>query len=265
MITNDIALHVLHYTPLESRKNYLETNSFVSESAKWITESHVKPEDWNIFHNRNEVFGLTELEIGRFFRTNTFHLRWPRVLAHSFSKCMFIASFASKRFKRSLIGSKPPVVRLSDNLLEFSLMHIVSLREFVKSSKKWYLFCEDDSRFGENFVKKVELITFLNQPIFVSLASGSGLKRKFLDPRVSSSGIMKIKPSTSRGLACSIVHRDQASKILRLMETQGIPDWLPIDLTFSLALYSLNIETYWSCPAIVEQGSQSGAYQSNFR
>jgi hypothetical protein len=264
-IPSSVGFYILHYSPLISRKTYLESIQFVRQGAKWITEADVKEEDWAIFHNRKEVFGFSEAQIGSFFRTNTFHLRWPRILAHGISRAMLFASHVSSRFHRSLIGSKPPPIRLKESFLEFGLMHVASLREFINSSKSWYLVCEDDARFEKNFVERVDEISLMNKPLFLSLASGSGLSRQILDPRITKLGMMRIRPSSARGLACSMVSREYASDILCLFESEGIPDWLPIDLTFSLALHALQVKTYWSCPALVEQGSQSGAYKSNFR
>lgn len=269
-LSGHIGIYVLHYSPLESRRKYIENVGGIMARSNWITESDIELDQWNLLSHKTVVFGLSETEIGSFFRTNTFHLRFPRYIARVMGRSMLISSRFVPRIRAALIGSKPSFKRLNPNLLEFALMHIRALEKFIESEKNWFLVFEDDAIFDldfeSNLKKLIRGFNPISERVFISLGSGSGLKRRNLDFGGRSDGLFRVKPASARGLAASIFSRAAAVTIYSLIrKDNGIPDWLPIDLSMSLLLKVSSTKTYWADPEIILQGSQTGAYKSNFR
>lgn len=259
---------ILHYSPLVKRREYLLGIGGILQHATWITEKHVDPELWNKLNHRNCIAGMTELEIGAFFRTNTMHLKMPRFLARTICQIMLKVSPFNKRIQASLFGSKPKFEKLEYKFLEFSLMHVRGLEVFQAEGKDWYLCFEDDAVLEPEFEDRLQQTIEAFDPsdsCLISIGTGSGLSRKKLDAKSEKNGLYKVTPSSCRGLAATLISRGAVNSLLGLIQTEGIPDWLPIDFTLSLYADIAAIETYWMDPPLVLQGSQSGHYMSNLR
>ena len=269
-LSNFLDIYVLHYSPLESRRRYIEKIGGIMARTKWITEKDITADQWELFSHKTVVFGMNETEIGSYFRTNVFHLRYPRYISHFFARLMLITSRFLPRIRAALLGSKPPFKRLDPNLLEFALMHICALEKFIESEKDWYLVFEDDAIFDLDFESNLKKLIGGFDPnserIFISLGSGAGLKKRSLDFDGRFEGLFRVSPASARCLAASVFSRTAAVAIYSLIQKdKGIPDWLSIDFSMSLLLKVSSTRTYWAEPPIILQGSETGAYKSNFR
>jgi hypothetical protein len=52
--------------------------------------------------------------------------------------------------------------------------------------------------------------------------------------------------------------------MMKLIDDNGVPDWLPIDLIYQALLRKTKATSYWQDPPSFIQGSEDGSYKSTF-
>jgi hypothetical protein len=261
--TQGFACYIIHFTPLENRRRYLEKTLKNLEKV-WVVEKDIQLQEFKWIKSK-KVFGVRSHLIAADLGINTRSLSRSRRKARFESYFFRFAHLIGPRFSHITYGSLPKIRPLPSAILEVNLMHIKSLRKFLESECAWGLFLEDDCVLGEGALPQVKSIVSQNfsKPIWVNLGGGAGLDRTKSDRRLDANGLFRVKPPTTRCASAYLINREYALRFESLMEKYGLPEWLPIDIIYQIANRKMKARSYWSYPIRFFQGSSSGEYESN--
>ena len=261
--TQGFACYIIHFSPLESRRKYLE-DSLKDLEKVWVTEKDVELQGIEWIKSKT-VFGVRSHLIAADLGINTRSLSRSRRKARFESHIFRFAHLIGPRYSHITYGSLPNVRSLPSAILEVNLMHIKALKKFSESGCEWGLFLEDDSVLGEGALSQVKGIVSQNfsKPAWINLGGGAGLERTKSDKQVDGNGLFRVKPPTTRCASTYLINREYALKFESLMADYGLPEWLPIDIIYQIANRRMKARSYWSDPIRFFQGSSSGVYESN--
>ena len=261
--TQGFACYIIHFSPLESRRRYLE-DSLKDLEKVWITERDVELLAFR-WMKSEIVFGVRSHLIAADLGINSRSLSRSRRRARFESYIFRFAHLIGPRFSHITFGSLPRVSPLPGAILELNLMHIKALMDFSQSEYEWGLFLEDDSLIGEGALSQVKGIVSQNysKPVWINLSDGAGLGRTKSDKQSDPNGLFRVKPPTTRCASTYLINREYALRFERLMAKHGLPEWLPIDVIYQIKNKKMKAHSYWSDPIRFSQGSSSGVYKSN--
>jgi hypothetical protein len=263
-------LGVIHCTKFTNRRHYLETK---------FRESGVYPDFWSLEKDvnlnscksieKNTLFGRSLPSAGFDLGISARSLSFSRRRAHFQGFVLFIRFLLSGN-ESLVMGSLPSrdkKLRAKD--LELQRMHLNAIKSGIESSKEWILILEDDSRFDSKafeIVNKVVHEYDCKKRIWMSLNSGAGLIKTTSDKDESYFGLYRVKPPAVRCSSGYLISNALAKQLLNLISKYGIPDWIPIDYVFHLALRKIGrVRSYWQDPPLFLQGSETGDYASGLR
>ena len=262
---NELPIIVVHYSPLKNRYEFLEKK--LPQQTHWITEESELP-NIRLNQENKKVFGISERLVGMDLGVTARSLIKSRRKARIEGYILFCMSFLGRRRKKYTIGSLPPKAPLSNNHLELQKMHFAAVLKGIECNKPWFLVLEDDAILNQNSIQVIiKLIDHLpkREIIWVNLNSGAGLGRTESDKASDEHGLYKIVPASTRCTTSYLISLEFAKKFKLIVENYGMPNWLPIDYIFNVALRKTKATAYWQDPPIILQGSESGAYPSNLR
>jgi hypothetical protein len=195
---------------------------------------------------------------------NSRSLKFSRRRARLQGLLLLIRSKFSGR--KSLInGSLPKKEPLGVAQIEIQRMHLTALSRGLERDLNWILILEDDAVPVEGAFDEINklLTNFSAKNTWINLNSGAGLKRTSSEKKLNTLGLFRVKPASTRCAVAYLVSKDLAKKIVESALKDGIPDWLPIDFYYQVLLRKFKSKSYWTDPAIFEQGSENGRYLSN--
>jgi len=264
--TSDLSIYIVHYSKLLDRKRFL--NKVINENnitVEWVTEHDFKSVKRPLF-NSNKVLGVSEKKLGMDLGITARSLVFSRRKARIQGQILFFRSFIGKRNNRYTTGSLPPKVPLPISWQEVQFMHITALNKGIKSKSSWILILEDDAVPIEGAFKFIQdLARNMNSyNSWINLNSGAGLIRTKSDGEPDEYGLFKVKPASTRCAVAYMISRDLATKMKRIIDEHGLPDWLPIDLAYQALLRKAKATSYWQEPPMFIQGSEDGSYISSF-
>ena len=263
-------LAIVHCSKFKDRREYLE-NLFSETKVKpdfWSLESGVKPFTW-INSEKNRVLGRrfcgAGLDLGISARSLEFSRRRARLQGF-----ILLIRFLITGKESLIMGSLPsPSTRLRTRDLEVQRMHLNALKCGLESKKEWILILEDDSRFNADAFQVVNDITGRynsKKKLWMSLNSGAGLRRTKSDKAEEHFGLFRVKPPAVRCSAGYLISATLAMDLVTLINKYGLPDWIPIDYVYHLALGKIpRVVSFWQDPPIFTQGSETGEYVSGLR
>lgn len=256
---------VIHYSPLVERKHYLKNRLQSFRNVYWIDEE-------NLSHNVEfkssgmSIVGVSEVKLAKALGINSRSLIYSRRRARIQATLLMFRSRLKLHKGSEILGALPNKARLPKPWLEVILMHVKALELGVKSGLPMILILEDDAILEKDFERTIEHVVNgeYAEDFWMNLNSGAGLERTASDPTPNSFAIYRVSPPATRCATSYIISRETAIRLIRLFEIHGAPDWLPIDFLYQAAVLKLRLKTYWQDPPCITQGSESGAYKSNF-
>lgn len=263
-------IFIIHCTKFSERKSYLgsKLDGKSHPPVFWCHEKLLAEMD-DITPASKEVFGRSLISCGMELGISARSLVKSRRKAWVESYLLLLR-YLFTRNERLVMGSLPDSnLKLREIDLELQQMHILALREGIRSGAKWILVLEDDSIFSsESFLQIEEMLRLFDweKPIWLSLGDGAGLKRTASDRFYGKSDLFEVKPPAVRCSSAYLVSRGFIVKFLSLLDFWGLPDWLPIDYIFHLSMKKIpGVKTYWKDSPMFFQGSESGDYKSGLR
>ena len=259
-----IPAFIVHYSPLMERAHYLKKVLSVSNlEINWITENDYKdfPSECGV---EGKIVGVKENLVGMDLGINSRSLKFSRRRARLQGLALLIRSKISGR--KSLInGSLPKKEPLGVAQIEIQRMHMTALSKGLERDLNWILVLEDDAVPVEGAFDQINklLTNFSAKNTWINLNSGAGLNRTSSEKKLNTLDLFRVKPASTRCAVAYLVSKDLAKKIVESALKDGIPDWLPIDFYYQVLLRKFKSKSYWTDPAIFEQGSENGRYLSN--
>jgi len=264
-VEDKFATYIIHYTPLRKRRKFIEGVVETLLRVNWITEREVVPDSFH--HNLNpRVFSIPPNRIALDLGTNSRSIIKSRRKAFAEGVFLQIISFLPFFPVNFRLGSLPDVHKLSAAILELNEMHVTALRRARSNNYPWVLVLEDDAIPQENWLSRViEIVEYdwPNKPIWINLNSGANLTRTSSDKKLEDLDLFRVKPPTTRCSTAYLVNMAYIKGFTNLVDSYGLPAWLPIDVIFQVANRKLSSKSYWAEPEIFTQGSESGKYSSN--
>jgi hypothetical protein len=258
---------VVHYTPLKERFEYLSKFVRVLNIENFVTEKSLPSRNLKYAHTQ-KVFGIHPIRYGFNFGVNSRALSMTRRRAALEGFRLLAIGVLLRKYQHVMTGSIPKFQRLEKNQLELSAMHLAAIRSGYESKSDWILVLEDDARISDKNYLDIESVCSMfkkDEIIFVNLNSGAGMLRTTSDPEPNKLGIYRVKPIAVRCTTSYLINRNTALKILDLVESKNLQDWLPIDYQMQIALQKIKAKTFWQDPPMFIQGSEDGSYKSNLR
>ena len=265
-MTDKFATYVIHYSKLIDRYEYL--HNILEQNrirATWVTEKnfiYFKSSPLTV----KKIFGLSEKKVGMDLGVNSRSLETSRRHARIQGWVLYCRSML--KFKNNLLttGSLPPRIKLEDKWIEHQHMNITALKMGLGTGLPWILILEDDAiPIHETFSVINKIINVYSGKIWINLNSGAGLHRTSTDPIPDNYGLYRVRPASARCTTGVLISRDLAVEMLKCIDEFGIPEWLPADFFFQALLRKCKAVSFWQEPETIIQGSESGAYRSNFR
>ena len=256
--------YVIHFSPLEERRKFLESNLDSSLSVEWITESNFVP--GIVHYNLNpNVFSVSPARISMDVRNNGRSMTVSRKRALIEGVLLYLLSSIPK-FRNFRFSSLPDVSELPAAILELGEMHVSALRKALLEECPWALVLEDDAIPKANWVSRVSQIVeseWPKQPIWINLNSGADLQPTASDKKHDKLDLFQIKPPATRCSTAYLVNKEYISCFIELVNLYGLPAWLPMDYIFQVANRKLRAKSFWAEPEVFTQGSETGHYLSN--
>lgn len=218
-------------------------------------------------HNQ-EVFGIHPIRYGFNFGVNSRALSTTRRRVALEGFRLLAIRILLRKYRHVMTGSVPKFQRLEQNQLELSAMHLAAIRSGYESKSEWILVLEDDARISNENCLDIESVCNIfksDETIFVNLNSDAGMLRTTSDPEPNKLGIYRVRPIAVRYTTSYFMNRNTALKILDLIESENLQDWLPVDYQMQIALQKIKAKTFWQDPPMFIQGSEDGSYKSNLR
>lgn len=256
-------IYIVHYSKLIDRNMYLK-KIFSDQNIKpiWITEKNISTFKTSL-KMPNKIIGVDEKLVGMDLGINSRSLVYSRRKSKLQGFGLLLRSCIPRQNYVSL-GSLPKKEKLSKSQLDLQRMHLTALVKGIEKNKKWIFILEDDAiplnRAFENVNEIVEKLGAKNT--WINLNSGAGLKRTSSDKNPDMLGLFQVKPASTRCAVAYLVSTDLAKKIINSANTDGIPDWLPIDVYYQVLLRKFRSLSFWADPATFDQGSENGKYLS---
>jgi hypothetical protein len=256
-------IFVIHYSKLVDREIFLKkifTNLKVHPT--WVTEknfSYFKVSS----QSRKKILGVSEKLVGMDLGINSRSLVYSRRKSRLQGYLLYLRSFIPKQNYVS-VGSLPKKNRLPEAQIELQSMHLTALVAGIEKNSKWIFILEDDAIPASYAFENVNEIleNVINKNTWINLNSGAGLVRTSSDKNPDSLGLFQVKPASIRCAVAYLVSIDLAKKIINSAYSDGVPDWLPIDVYYQVLLRKFKSITYWSDPPTFDQGSENGKYLS---
>jgi hypothetical protein len=239
---------IVHCTRFFNRKLYLDGKlaALNLNNVHWCTEKDLTSVDAGIRYSKN-VFGLSTVILGFDIGVNA------RTLVKS----------------RRVSYWEGVLLLLRKIDLEVQQMHMLAIKKGLESNTDWILVIEDDSIFEiADFKRVYQIAEHFNsaEPIWINLNDGAGLLRTKSDKLLNFEGLFRVKPPAVRCSSAYLVSATFAKLFLDLVNKWGLPDWLPIDYIFHVAMRRIKgVKTFWQEPPIFLQGSENGFYKSGLR
>jgi len=256
-------IYIVHYSKLVDRNMYLK-KIFSNQSIDpiWITEKSISDFKTS-FKVPNKIIGINEKLVGMDLGINSRSLVYSRRKSKLQGYALLLRSYIPKQNYVSL-GSLPKKEKLPKSQLEVQRMHLTALVKGIEKNKKWIFILEDDAiplnKAFENVNQILEKLKAKNT--WINLNSVAGLTRTSSDKNPNMLGLFQVKPASTRCAVAYIVSTDLAKKIVNSANTDGVPDWLPIDVYYQVLLRKFRSISYWADPATFDQGSENGKYLS---
>lgn len=258
-------IYIVHYSKLSDRKarlsKYIEKNSL---SVNWVTES-----DFINFSNQkfdpikrlkfsNRLFGM---DLGINSRSTSVTRRRARFQG----LILLIRSYLSSN-KNLILGSMPDSKPLRSQWIELQKMHVTALLNGSQSEFDWIMILEDDAIPNDSALQITDRIIANKVPknTWINLNSGANLLWTKSDPIPDANGLYRVKPASTRCSVAYLISKDLALKIVADALSNGIPNWLPIDVYFQYCLRKFKSISYWQDPPTFLQGSETGEFSSGF-
>ena len=260
-------IYCIHFSQLSERKKKLSLSIPSELEINWVTERSI-PNYQIQFKNSEDVLGISPRKIGMDLGINSRSLSRTRRRAKYEGYILYLRSFIDRRgswLVASQIENREPQKKA---ILENFMQHLHAIDRAAKSNKPFHLILEDDALPGSDSWSQLEiLILNLNQrgKFVAFLGSGAGLKRTKSDKRIDSFGLYNTGTYGTRTAVATLYSRDVCIEIMRLVETYGVPNWMPIDFFLQVGMRKLKIKTYWQDPPFFEQGSENGTFKSSLR
>ena len=263
---SNLSIFIVHYSKLVDRKAFL--NKIIQENklhVEWITENDFTFIKKHLSSSR-KILGISEKKLGMDLGITSRSLVHSRRKARLQGYFLFFRSFIGKKNNTYTTGSLPPRIALPTSWQEVQHMHFAALRRGIASNSKWILILEDDAVPTKGAINlTIDIAKTLNKiNTWINLNSGVGLMRTKSDLTPDKYGLFKVKPASTRCAVAYMVSRDLAIKMMRLIDINGVPDWLPIDLVYQALLRKTKATSYWQDPPSFIQGSENGSYISTF-
>lgn len=267
MLTNkSIAIYVVHYSRLKERKVSLEKNlSIFSGKVFWVTEKDINL-NYSLFSSKLNAFGVNFRLSSMDRSNNSRSIIKSRRVARIEGLLLFFASHIFPRGIGYLTDNSKPV-REKQSILELTFMHIACLRQASGADNDWILVLEDDAIFdSKKIMNLLNQISNLNdtRPAWYNVSSGANLHRTKSDPKPDNLGFYRVRPYGTRCSSGYLINKKFISQALSLIDNHGVPDWTAIDIIYQILQRRMRAKVYWQEPAIVQQGSETGHFQSNF-
>lgn len=259
-------LYVIHYSKLVDRHAYLsEALKGWPGSPTWITEKNFSSFNESI-PEKGFTHGISDERIARDGWINTRAQNYSRRSA--FFQALILYSFDILGIKRGKLSKKwapSPRNKLSVAWLEVQRMHLTAIDHAIAENNNWILVLEDDSIIKAEAFSKIERIiqSTKAQNTWINLNSGAGLKPSPSD-RPNKNGVFRVRPPATRCAVAYLISRDVGVNFVNEAKTKGIPNWLPIDFYFQVLLRKYKVRSYWTEPSLIDQGSETGNYESGF-
>jgi len=261
----DLCVCVVHYSPLVERKRYLSENLKDFSSVTWVDEKNLSQNE-KVNSLDSSILGVSELRLAKILGINSRSLVYSRKRARIQAALLLLRSYINLHRGPEILGALPSKSRLPKPWLELIQMHLKALKLGMETGLPFLLILEDDAVLDKGFRETLEHIINSNygKDSWINLNSGAGLVRTKSDPVPNEFGMYRVSPPATRCATSYIISRGTAARIIALFEVYGIPSWLPIDFLYQAAVLKLKLKTYWQDPPCIIQGSESGAYKSNF-
>lgn len=258
-----LSVSIVHFTPLEERKSFLESVIPKQLSVEWCTEKNIriKPR----VNNSTSILGVNPRRIGMDLGVNSRSLSrsWSR--ARLEGQFYFLLSHFPGVDVKLVIGdfvnwSKLPKSQ-EDNLLQ----HLTAMQSLLQTGKQFGLLLEDDAIPSVNTWEMLEKLLERELPDFYVAFLGSGANLSYENKKRDEFGMYRIDTFSSRTSVATLFSRPALEEFLGLIESYGIPDYVPIDVLVQVFLRKKRYKPFWQDPPTFIQGSESGAYKSSLR
>jgi hypothetical protein len=261
---------IVHCTRFFNRKLYLDGKlaALNLNNVHWCTEKDLTSVDAGIRYSKN-VFGLSTVILGFDIGVNARTLVKSRRVSY-WEGVLLLLRFLLTRRIHLIMGSLPSDKKTMRKIdLEVQQMHMLAIKKGLESNTDWILVIEDDSIFEiADFKRVYQIAEHFNsaEPIWINLNDGAGLLRTKSDKLLNFEGLFRVKPPAVRCSSAYLVSATFAKLFLDLVNKWGLPDWLPIDYIFHVAMRRIKgVKTFWQEPPIFLQGSENGFYKSGLR
>ncbi len=259
-------VYVIHFTPLESRKNLLEQELSGVTDVEWITEALLN-ETKVTFSSEATVLGIAPRLIGMDLGINSRSLASSRRKAKLEGYKLFLASWIHPRGEELVASAIQVREKLPTGVLDNLQQHLVALERASKSIKPFTLILEDDALPRTDALKKIPdfLTTAKSKNLMLFCGDGAGLHRTKSDGPGDQYGIFPTRTFCSKTAVATLYSKDVILAAQKLIVQFGVPDWMPIDYLLQVVARKLRVKTFWQDPAWFGQGSESGEFQSSLR
>lgn len=263
----NLAIFIVHYTPLEDRKKRLELALNKSRNkVYWISEKDIEFNS-SLFNHELKAFGISFRKICMDRSNNSRSIIKSRRKARVEGWLLYLASLTLPRKIAYLTDNSSPI-REREAILELTLMHIECLKLSQNLDLDWCLILEDDAVFEiETLEHLLQHTPWLENayPAWYNLSAGAGLNRTKTDAFPDRFGFFRVKPFGTRCASGYLINRLFIQESLSLISRYGIPDWTAIDVIYQMLQRRMRAKAYWQDPPSVFQGSETGQHPSNFK
>ena len=222
--------HIIHYTKLESRKNFLDVQlSIAGLQGNYITDFDQE--------------ALTPKVIEQFYEKNpTTH---------------------DSKIEKLWDPSVHTYRELNTPEISCTIKHFEALRLIAESPEDYGLILEDDVVFREGFVEEFDHCLSLTpndwDAVFIGSGCGESFQRHKLreSEKINEHCFLVGHPATNCAEAY-LVKKEMADKIYKSAQ----PFHLISAWELAYQLFKFNAKVYWWTPSLIEQGSKNGRYES---
>ena len=280
-IKSKVSMFIVHYTPLQKRKLYIQNSLIRNFNPQWIDEKLVRDAEnplslfldkAGVFKTPQEFCNYSPKKIARVLLGNSYANTQNRKVAHFKALVAsylptFIFQSSTQTYQKFL--EEAYNFRVSSATLELCTQHLLALFMGINNMTPWILVLEDDSVINESSYADLNLLTelpsfFSAKKTIIHLNSSRDMTDAFKHHSQKFGGIYRVSPPSTRNASAYLISRDIAKLIIGEIVKSGIPKNLPIDFLLQVASRHFRVKTYWQEPPLFFQGSETGQYASNF-
>lgn len=141
--------------------------------------------------------------------------------------------------------------------------HLLALDRFVESGCDWFVGLEDDAIGCEKWTERTtgicdRLARHADEPVFVALSEGAGLRRTSSDPKPDSLGLFPVNPPATRTVCAYLMNRSAATLVQKTLAGTGVRpnEGAGFDFLTGFIFARFPVSVYWTEPPVFLHGSE---------